>query len=128
MIAIGSGTAFAALTKAGATVTYWNRKSVDWRLVGHMSCGSVPASLAGLALLGFLRSSYGDSVNKGLGIAIGILLLVIASLMMWQSQIQKVGGTASAASRSGVDWYQNRSRHHGNLGSSLEPHPSEPEA
>ena len=94
MIAIGSGTAFAALTKAGATVSYWNRKSVDWRLVGYMSCGSVPASLGGLALLGFLRSSYGDSINKGLGIAIGTLLLVIASLMTWQSQIQKVGGTA----------------------------------
>jgi uncharacterized protein len=67
---------------------------VDWRLVGYMSCGSVPAGLAGIALLGFLRSSYGDGINKGLSMVIGILLLVIASLMMWQNPIQNAGGTA----------------------------------
>jgi uncharacterized membrane protein YfcA len=59
-----------------------------------MSCGSVPVGLAGVVLLGFLRSSYGDGINKGLSVAIGMLLLVIASLMMWQSPIQNVGGTA----------------------------------
>ena len=33
MIAIGSGAAFAAITKTGAAVTYWNRREVDWGLV-----------------------------------------------------------------------------------------------
>ncbi len=94
MIAIGSGTAFAALTKAGAAITYWNRRQVDWRLVGYLSCGSVPAGLLGIALLGYLRSNYGDTLNKALSIVIGVLLLIIASLMMWRNPIEKAGQTA----------------------------------
>ena len=93
MIAIGSGTAFAAVTKAGAAISYWNRRYVDWRLVWYLSCGSVPAGLLGTALLGHLRSAYGENINKGLSIAIGVLLLIIASLMMWQSPIEKAGQT-----------------------------------
>ena len=94
LVAIGSGTAFAAFTKAGAAATYWKRRHVDWPLVGCMSIGSIPASLAGIALLGLLRSHYGDGLNKGLSVAIGILLLVIASASMWQSPIQNEKGTA----------------------------------
>lgn len=94
MIAIGSGTAFAALTKAGAAITYWNRRQVDWRLVGYLSCGSVPAGLLGIALLGYLRSNYGESLNKSLSVVIGVLLLIIASLMMWRNPIEKAGQTA----------------------------------
>ncbi len=93
LIAIGSGTAFAAITKAGAAATYWKRRHVDWPLVGCMSIGSVPASLAGIALLGFLRSRYGAGLDKGLSVAIGVLLLVIASLVMWQNPIQTSKGT-----------------------------------
>jgi len=93
MIAIGSGTAFAAITKTGAAVTYWNRRQVDWGLVGYLACGSVPAGLLGIALLGYLRSSYGDSINKILSVVIGVLLLVIASLMMWRSPIERDGPT-----------------------------------
>ncbi len=89
MIAIGSGTAFAAITKTGAAVTYWNRRQVDWGLVGYLASGSVPAGLLGIALLGYLRSSYGDSINKILSVVIGVLLLVIASLMMWRSPIER---------------------------------------
>ena len=93
MIAIGSGTAFAAITKTGAAVTYWNRRQVDWGLVGYLACGSVPAGLLGIALLGYLRSNYGDSINKILSVVIGVLLLVIASLMMWRSPIERDGQT-----------------------------------
>ena len=94
MIAIGSGTAFAAITKTGAAVTYWNRREVDWPLVAYLASGSVPAGLLGTVLLGYLRSSYGESINKILSVVIGILLLVIASLMMWRSPIERSGKTA----------------------------------
>lgn len=44
-LAIGTDLLFAAFTKLGGTVSLARSRVVDWRIVGQVACGSIPASL-----------------------------------------------------------------------------------
>jgi uncharacterized membrane protein YfcA len=50
-LAIGTDLLFAAFTKLGGTVSLARANIVDWRIVGQVAAGSVPASLATLYVL-----------------------------------------------------------------------------
>ncbi len=50
-LAIGTDLLFAAFTKMGGTVGLARARVVDWRIVGRVAAGSIPASLATLYLL-----------------------------------------------------------------------------
>lgn len=51
-LAIGTDLLFAAITKTGGVlVHHGNHRSVEWRIVGWMAAGSIPATLAVLYLL-----------------------------------------------------------------------------
>ena len=47
-LAIGTDLLFAAFTKAGGTIGLARAKQVDWRVVGSLSAGSIPAALVTL--------------------------------------------------------------------------------
>ena len=47
-LAIGTDVLFAAFTKAGGTIGLARAKQVDWRVVGSLSAGSIPAALVTL--------------------------------------------------------------------------------
>jgi uncharacterized protein len=51
--------------------------------------GSIPGSIAGVALLTHIRSIYGDGVNQFIKIAVGILLLIIPTLLLFQKRIEE---------------------------------------
>jgi len=50
-LAIGTDLLFAAFTKLGGTVSLARAKIIDWRIVGQVAAGSVPACLATLYVL-----------------------------------------------------------------------------
>lgn len=50
-LAIGTDLLFAAFTKLGGTLGLARARVVDWRIVGQVAAGSIPASLATLYLL-----------------------------------------------------------------------------
>lgn len=52
-LAVGTDLLFASITKASAAWPHHNFGNVNWRLVGWLAAGSVPGSLAMLALLRF---------------------------------------------------------------------------
>lgn len=88
IIAVGSGAAFAVLTKVGAAWLHWRQGNVEWRVVLAMSVGSVPGALAGVGVLSMLRSHYGAGVNEILKNLIGLLLILIPLLMLLQDRLQ----------------------------------------
>ena len=50
-IAVGTDLLFASITKASAALPHHNFGNVNWRMVGWLAAGSVPGSVAMLALL-----------------------------------------------------------------------------
>src|ERR1700728_857347 len=49
--AVGTDLLFAASTKTAGTIVHAAERTIDWRLVGLLAIGSVPATIATLILL-----------------------------------------------------------------------------
>ena len=63
-LAIGTDLLFAAFTKMGGTVNLARSRLVDWRVVGQVALGSVPATLATLYVLKAVGRSEERRVGK----------------------------------------------------------------
>ncbi len=50
-LAVGTDLLFAAFTKMGGTIKLARARQVDWRVVAHLSAGSLPAALVTLGVL-----------------------------------------------------------------------------
>ena len=87
IIAVGSDAVCNAITKLGAGYVHWRHHSVNWRIVGGLSCGSVPGVIAGVTLLGHLRQ-HGADVNSILKELIGIVLVCVPLLFIMQGKLQ----------------------------------------
>ncbi len=84
--AVGTDLLFAAATKTVGTAIHGAGKTVDWRIVGRLACGSVPATiicLAGIAYFGV--SSKG--VTNAISLTLGVALLLSAVSLLFKAQI-----------------------------------------
>jgi uncharacterized protein len=79
--AVGTDLIYASVTKTGGGIVHGFNKTIDWRVVARLALGSLPASLATLALLWWLKidqAAYSALVTKVLGVA---LLFTAAALL-----------------------------------------------
>jgi uncharacterized protein len=65
------------------------RGTVRRKVVIALAIGSVPGSIAGVNVLMYIRHLYGDGVNNFIKTIVGILLIVIPVLMLFQRQIEE---------------------------------------
>ena len=80
-LAVGTDLLFAAFTKMGGTVKLARAHVVDWRVVLHLSAGSIPAALITLFLLkqvGAASATVQSLMTTTLGVA--LLLTAVATL------------------------------------------------
>jgi len=89
IIAVGSDALFNFFTKIPAGLLHLKKDTVRRRVVIALAVGSVPGSIAGVALLTHIRSLYGNGVNDFIKMAIGILLIVIPMLLLFQNRIEE---------------------------------------
>ena len=71
--AVGTDLIYASITKTGGGFVHGFNKTIDWRIVIRLATGSLPASLATLALLWWLKidqAAYSALVTKVLGVAL----------------------------------------------------------
>ena len=92
IVAVGSSAAFSSLTKLSGAVVHWRQGNVDWGLAGALAMGSIPGGLVGVALLAHLRSRFGEGINDLLTTFIGVLLVLVPLLMIFQPRIERCGG------------------------------------
>ena len=79
--AVGTDLIYASVTKSGGSIVHGFNKTIDWRIVRRLATGSLPASLATMALLWWLKidqAAYSAMVTKVLG---GALLFTALSLV-----------------------------------------------
>lgn len=89
IIAVGSDALFNFVTKIGSSVVHIKKGTVKSKVVVGLACGSVPGSIMGVSLLGHLRTVYGSGVNTFITTAVGILLICVPMLLLFQNRIEE---------------------------------------
>jgi len=89
IVAVGSDALFNFITKIGSSYVHLKHGTVKRKVVVSLAVGSLPGSILGVGLLRHLRTVYGTGVNTFITTALGILLIIVPTLLMFQSQIEE---------------------------------------
>jgi uncharacterized protein len=89
IMAVGSDALFNFFTKIPAGLLHLKKGTVRRKVVIALAVGSVPGSICGVKLLMYIRHLYGDGVNSFIKTAVGILLIVIPTLLLFQKKIEE---------------------------------------
>jgi len=89
IVAVGSDALFNFFTKVPASLMHLKKGTVRRQVVIALACGSVPGSITGVKTLMYIRQLYGDGVNNFIKSAVGLLLIVIPILMLFQRRIEE---------------------------------------
>ena len=61
--AVGTDIAYSTVTKALGSIVHIRQKTVDFKIVLWLACGSVPATLLSVGLVQYLRKNYSQFIN-----------------------------------------------------------------
>lgn len=89
LLAVGSDAVFNFFTKVPASIMHLREDTVRPKVVAALALGSVPGSIAGVSLLMHIRHLYGSGVNDFIKMAVGILLIIVPILMLFQRRIEE---------------------------------------
>lgn len=84
--AVGTDLLYAAITKTVGTAVHNKKSSVDWRLVGLMATGSLPAALVTLVIM----HQAGGLTEGAVGILnflLGVMLLLTSAAVLFRERI-----------------------------------------
>lgn len=87
--AVGTDLLYASVTKTVGTAVHNKRKTVDWRIVASLACGSIPTSIATIYVMsrvGTLAQSAAGVLNLILGVTLlltGISVLLRPWIIRW---------------------------------------------
>ncbi len=86
--AIGTDLLYASITKANGILAYHRQKAVNWKVMGYMSAGSLPAAAVTVwALHNYFPSA--DAYQHLLTTLLGIMLTLTAIVIFMRGKIQK---------------------------------------
>jgi uncharacterized protein len=95
-MAVGTDLLFAAFTKAGGAISLIRQRLVDWRIVGALSLGSIPAALATVGLIHHFGATH-PTVQKLITGTLGVALLLTACATFYKAlRAPKVAHTDDA--------------------------------
>ncbi|HEY2035167.1 MAG TPA: sulfite exporter TauE/SafE family protein [Rhizomicrobium sp.] len=89
--AVGTDLLYASITKASGSVIHGYNRTVDWRVVGRLALGSIPATALTIAALYFMKVDSQSTqllITRVLGVALlftALSLLIRKPLMQWYS-------------------------------------------
>ncbi len=86
-VAIGTDLWFAALTKVSGSVAHARHGHVKWKLTGLLLAGSIPASIATVAVMHMteITKGWASTLTFSLGIALLLTAVVVAFKQSWQA-------------------------------------------
>jgi len=85
VIAVGTDLVYAALTKSSGVWFHARKGSIRWRLVGYLALGSLPSTLAAVALLDHLQPA--GSQERVITAALGITLIITSLVLLLKERI-----------------------------------------
>jgi len=82
-VAIGTDLLYAAVTKSSGVLAHGRQNSVQWRLVGYLAAGSIPASIITVILLDQVFPNA-DEYKEILTTSLGIMLIFTAVVILFK--------------------------------------------
>jgi len=80
--AVGTDTAYSAVTKALGSVVHIRQKNVNFKIALWLACGSIPATFLGVGIVQYIHKHYGDLINGIIVHTIGFTLILVAVLLL----------------------------------------------
>jgi uncharacterized membrane protein YfcA len=102
--AVGTDLLYAGLTKTVGTAVHGRSGSVNWRIVGLLASGSIPASVATLLALHVLGLRT-DATSVLISFVLGIALLATAASLALRNRLIGLSAAATSANES-PEWRQ----------------------
>jgi len=96
--AVGTDLLYAAATKTGGSLVHGLARSIDWRVVGRLACGSLPASVATLVVLWQLNLNSEMARSLINLVLCGALFLTAAALVFRNAIMQRYRARLDAMS------------------------------
>jgi uncharacterized membrane protein YfcA len=90
--AVGTDLLFAAITKSVGTTIHNAGKTVDWRIVGLMAAGSIPATILTLIVIAHLGTTS-KTVTSLISGVLGVALLVSAVSLIVKDRVVAIATT-----------------------------------
>ncbi|HXF79171.1 MAG TPA: sulfite exporter TauE/SafE family protein [Usitatibacter sp.] len=84
--AVGTDLLYAGITKAGGSVSHALKGHVDWRIAGLLAAGSVPATVAAIALLAVLPPA-GAATRLVVSTTLGAMLVLTALALIFRARL-----------------------------------------
>jgi uncharacterized protein len=84
--AVGTDLLYASVTKSVGTAVHGKRQTVDWRIVGCLAAGSVPASIITIGAMAYFGVRGGQSAFL-LNVLLGATLLVTSIAIFFRPWI-----------------------------------------
>ena len=85
--AVGTDLLYACVTKSVGTLVHGKHRTVDWRIVGRLATGSVPASLLTLVVLSMPSMRMGPEANRIVAMFLGIALLLTSVSLVFRQRV-----------------------------------------
>jgi len=84
--AVGTDLLYAAATKTGGSLVHGFARSIDWRVVGRLATGSVPATILTLAALSHYNLS-GEAARNLITLVLSVALFLTAFVLVFGGSI-----------------------------------------
>ena len=94
--AVGTDLLFAAATKTTGARVHAYRGNVDWRVVGLLAAGSVPAALVTICIITRLPP-HSHALERAITLAIGVALLISGGALLFSRSGERFANKIAAA-------------------------------
>ena len=95
--AVGTDLLYAAVTKSVGSLVHGARRNVDWRVVGCLASGSVPAAAATLVVLSLLGPRSGGA-TEAITCVLGAALMITAVSLVFRRMLMAAREISTARS------------------------------
>lgn len=89
-VAVGTDLLYAAITKSGGILVHNKKGSINWRIVGLLSLGSLPASVISIYLLKYL-SHAGINYDRLITLSLSIALMLTSLVLLFKDRLHRLG-------------------------------------
>ncbi len=86
--AVGTDLLYASITKSVGTAIHGGKRTIDWKIVGLLALGSIPATA--LTVWGINHFGKPDHVEKVITTVLGYALFITAGLLLLRGVIKKL--------------------------------------
>lgn len=99
-LAVGTDLVYSSITKVAGTLQHIRQRTVDFRILGWVSLGSVPGALMGSLVVGYLEHEVAmDTADRAIGQMLGGMYILIVLAMAWRWWQSRHSPVSSGAGR-----------------------------